>query len=144
MKTADQEEDDAALLVFPFSFFFSRLWLYVRLLLSLSAGRRISDVMVGNGIGIDDDCISISSLSSQRSIISEDNEPARSDGALAFAGAVRGVVVLVVSLAKKEESFDCPALSFFGFDPPTAVDVPVRGRLRDSWGDSCDSLREEV
>jgi hypothetical protein len=34
----------------------------------LVVGRRISDVMVGNGI--DDDCISISSPSSQRSIIS--------------------------------------------------------------------------
>jgi hypothetical protein len=43
---------------------------------------------------------------------------------------------------KKEESFDCPALSFFGFDPPAAVDVPVRGRLRGSWDDSCDGLRE--
>jgi len=131
MKTADQE--DAALPVFPFSSFFSRLWLDVLRPLSLSAGRRISDVMV------DDDCISVSSLSSQRSIISEDNEPARSDGALAFAG---GAVGVVVGLVKKEESFDCPALSLFGFDPPAAVDVPVRGRLRDSRDDSCDSLRE--
>lgn len=138
-KTVDQEEGDAALPVF----FFSRLWLYVvGLLLSLSAGRRISDVKVGNGIGVDDDCNSISSLSSQRSIISEDNELAWLDDALAFAGAVEGV--LVVGLVKKEESFDCPALSFFGFDPPAAVDVPVRERLRDSWDDSCDSLREEV
>jgi len=59
MKTADQE--DVALPVFPFLFFFSRLWLYAGLL-SLSAGKRISDVMMGNGF--DDDCISISSLSS--------------------------------------------------------------------------------
>ena len=87
--------------------------------------------MVGNAI--DDDCISISSLSSQRPIISEDNGPARSDGALAFAGAV-GVVV--VGLMKKEENFDCPALSLFGFDPPAAVDVPVRKCLRKSWDDS--------
>jgi hypothetical protein len=120
-----------------FSFFFSRLWLYAGLL-SLSGGKRIADVMVGNGI--DDDYISISSPSSQRSMISEGNEPVRSDGALAFAGAV--VVVVVVGLVKKEESFDCPALSFFGFDPPAAVDVPARGRLRDSWDDSCDGLRE--
>ncbi|KAF8488883.1 hypothetical protein F5888DRAFT_1750959 [Russula emetica] len=84
MKTADQE--DAALPVFPFSFFFSWLWLYAGLL-SLSAGKRISDVMVDNGI--DDDCISISSPSSQRSIITEDNKPLQSDGALAFAGAVQ-------------------------------------------------------
>jgi len=143
MKTADQE-DDAVLPAFPFSLFFARLWLCVVGLLPLSAGRRISDVMVGIDDG--DDCISISSLSSQRSIISEDNETARSDGALAFAGAVGGVVVMVVGLVKKEESFDCPALSFFDFDPPAAVDVPVRGRgrgrLRDSWDDSCDSLRE--
>jgi len=116
--------------------------MYAGLLLSLSAGRRISDVMVGNGI--DDDFISVSSLSSQRSIISEDNEPVRSGGALAFAGAVGVVVVVVVGLVKKEESFDCPALSFFGFDPPAAVGVPVRGRLRNSRDDSCDSLREEV
>ena len=136
-KTADQE-DDAALPVF-----FSRLWLHVfALWLSLSAGRRISDVIVGNGV--DDDCTSVPSLSSQRSIISGDNEPARSDDALAFIGAVGGVVLVVVGLVKKEESFDCPALSFFGFDPPAAVDVPVRERLRDSWDDSCDSLREEV
>lgn len=133
MNSADQE-DDVALPVFPFSFFFSRLWPCVVERLSLSAGRRISDVMVGNGI-------SISSLSSQRSIISEDNEPARSDGALAFAGAVGGLVV-VVGLVKKEESFNCPALSFFGFDPPAVVDVLVRERLRVSWDDSCDSLRE--
>ena len=95
MMNADQE--DATLSDFPFSFF-SRLWMYAGLLLFLS-----SDVMVGNDI--DDDCISISSLSSQRPIISEDNEP-RSDGALAFAGAM-GVVVLV-GLVKKEEFFDCP------------------------------------
>ena len=57
-------------------------------------------------------------------------------------GVGGGVVVVVVGLVKKEESFDCPALSFFDFDPPVAVDVPVRGRLRDSWDDSCDSLRE--
>jgi hypothetical protein len=48
MKTADQE--DAALSVFPFSFFSSWLWLYVGMLLSLSASRRISDVIVDNGI----------------------------------------------------------------------------------------------
>ncbi len=82
MKTADQE-DDAVLPAFPFSLFFARLWLCVVGLLPLSVGRRISDVMVGIDDG--DDCISISSLSSQRSIISEDNETARSDGALAFA-----------------------------------------------------------
>jgi len=55
------------------------------LLLSLSAGRRISDVMVDNGI---DECIS--SLSSQRSKISEYNEPALSDSAFPFAGDVGG------------------------------------------------------
>jgi|SRR6266403_819756 len=136
MKTADQE--DAALPDFPFSFFFL-LWLDVGLLLllSLSAGRRIPDVVVGNGV---DNCIS--SLSSQRSIISEDNEPARSDGAFAFAGDVGMVVVVVVGLVKKDESLDCPALSLFGFDAPATVDAPVRGRLRDSWDDSCDCLRE--
>jgi hypothetical protein len=91
--------------------------------------------MVGNGIGIDD------SLSSQRSIISEENELARSDCALAALACAMGGVV-VVGLVKKEESFDCPALSFFGFDPPAAVDVPVRERLRESWDDSYDSLRE--
>lgn len=120
MNRADQEEDDdGALPLFPFSF--------------LSAGSRISDVMVGRDVDDDDDCISISSPSSQRSIISEDKEPVRSDGALAFAGCVGVVEVLVVvGLVKKEESFDCPALSFFDFDPPAAVDVPVRGRFRDS------------
>jgi len=85
MKTAKQE--DAALPAFPFSFFFL-LWLDVELLLlllSLSAGRRISDVMVDNGI---DECIS--SLSSQRSKISEYNEPALSDSAFPFAGDVGG------------------------------------------------------
>ena len=96
--------------------------------------------MVGNGI--DDDCISISSLSSQRSIISEENELVRSDDVLAFLGAVGVVVVVVVGLAKKEESFDCPALCLFDFDPPAAVDAPVRERLRDSWDESCNSLGE--
>src|SRR6266576_384171 len=90
--------------------------MYAGLLLSVSAGRHISDAMAGDGI--DDDCISISSLSWQRSIISEDIEPARSE------------------LSRLQ--------LFFGFDPPAIVDVPVRGRLRDSWDDSCDSLREEV
>jgi len=116
MKTADQEDAGAARpAAFPFSFSLP-CWPDV----GSSAGRRISDVMVGNG----DD--SISSLSSQRSIISEDHEPARPDDA--FAGAAGAVVGLV----KKEESFDCPALSFFCFDAPGAVEVPMYGRLRDS------------
>jgi len=63
-----------------------------------SEGRRISDVMVGNGDGGD-----VSSLSSQRSMISDVDvvhEPARSDGTF------RGAVVEAVGLMKNEESFD--------------------------------------
>ena len=115
MKTADQE--DAAPPAFPFPFSFSLLLRLDVGLLLLSAGRRISDVMVGSGDGC------ISSLSSQRSIISaEDHEVARSHGG-AFASAMEAVVGLI----KNEESFDCPALSFFGFDASAVVEVPVDG-----------------
>jgi hypothetical protein len=118
MKTVDQEED-----AFPFSF--SLPWLDGA---GMSTGRRISDVKVGKG----EDCIS--SLSSQRSMISEDHEPARPDDAFA------GVVGAVVGLVKKEESFDCTALRFFCFDAP-AVEVLVRGRLCGSR-EPCNSLKE--
>ena len=102
LKTADQEEDAA----FPVSF--SLPW--------LDAGRRVSDVMVSNG------CVS-SLSSSQRSMLSEDHESAPLDSPFAFAGAVGAMVGLV----KNEESFDCLALSLFGFDAPAAVDALVLG-----------------
>ena len=95
-----------------------------------SAGRRMSDVIVGNEDGI-------SSLSSQRSMISGDGHQP-DDGA--FVGAAVGVEVVGNGLAKKEESFVCPVSSFFCFAVPE-VEVSVRGRLRDSRG-SCDGLRE--
>jgi len=100
------------------------------------AGRRISDVMVGNGEGG-----GVSSLSSQRSIISDVDvvhEPARSDGA-SFGGAI--AVVEAAGLVKNEESFDWPGVSFFCFcfDVPVAAGLAARGRLRDSR-DSCGGL----
>ena len=123
MKIADQD----VALVLPF-FSFSLPWLDDEV--SLSAGRRMSDVIVGNEDGI-------SSLSSQRSIISGDGHQP-DDGA--FVGAAVGVEVVGGGLGKKEESFVCPALSFFCFAVPE-IEASVRVRLRDSRG-SCDGLRE--
>jgi len=56
------------------------------------------------------------------------HELARSDDA--FDG---GAVVEAVGFVKNEESFDWPALSFFGFDVPVVVELAARARLRDSW-----------
>lgn len=114
---------DAALLV-PFALSLPGLWLW--LVEGVSGSGRISDVMVGNG----DASTGTSSLSSQRSMISTD-EAFCCD---AFGGAA------VFGLPKKEESFDCPALSFFGFDVPVA-EGSARGRLCESRG-ACDGLRE--
>ena len=95
------------------------------------SGRRMSDVIVANEDGN-------SSLSSQRSMISGDGHQP-DDGA--FVGAAVGVeVVGGGGLGKKEESFVCPASSFFCFAVPE-VEVSTRARLRDSRG-SCDGLRE--
>lgn len=123
LKNADQE----AAPVLPF-FSFSLPWLDAKVL--FSANRRISDVIVGNEDGI-------SSLSSQRSMMSGDGHQP-DDGA--FVGAAVGVEVVGGGLVKKEESFVCPATSFFCFADPE-VEVSVRGRLRDSRG-SCDGLRD--
>ncbi len=61
-------------------------------------------------------------------MISDDgHQPARSDDNGAAA---------VVGLVKKEESFVCPASSFFCFVVP-APEESVRGRLRDSRGSCC-------
>jgi hypothetical protein len=109
----------------PFSLSLPWLWLDEELLLRLSAGRRMSVVIVGKEDGI-------FSLSSQRSMISDDgHQLARSDDNGAAA---------VVGLVKKEESFVCPASIFFCFVFP-APEESVRGRLRDSRG-SCCGLRE--
>ena len=117
VKSADQ---DAAFLV-PFSFSLPLPWLVE----GVSGSGRISDVMVGNG----DASTGTSSLSSQRSMIS--GEAACCD---AFGGAA------AFGLLKKEESFDCPALSLFGFDVPVAGGS-ARGRLCESR-DACGGLRE--
>jgi hypothetical protein len=76
----------------------------------LEEGGRMSDVMVGNGASE-----GTSSSSSQRSTISGGDD---------FGAPVAGV--LDGGLLKKEESFDCPVRSLFGFDVSGG-----RGRLRD-------------
>jgi len=95
-----------------------------------STGRQMSDVIIGN-----ED--SISSLSSQRSMILDGGYQLDDS---AFIGAVVAVEVVGGGLAKKEESFVCPASSFFCFAIPE-LEVTVRRRLRDLRG-SCDGLRE--
>jgi hypothetical protein len=72
-------------------------------------------------VGIDDASIDTSSLSSQRSMISDE---AVCCGALGRA--------VVSGMWKKEESFDCPPFSLFGFDAPV-VELSARGRLWGSW-----------
>lgn len=135
VKSADQDAVPPHALPF---FSLSLPWLWPDE--GLSGGRRISDVMVGNP-DIGDGTSSLSS--SQRSIISGELEPgARSESGSAISIFDGAAGVAVVGLVKKEESFDCPALSFFCFDTPAlAPEVSVRGRLRESW-DSCGSLEE--
>jgi len=81
----------------------------------VSGGGRISDVMVGNGAS--QGSTSSSSPSSQRSTIS---------GGAAAARDAFGAVAEV-----KDESFDCPVLSFFGFDVSAAAEPSALGRLRE-------------
>lgn len=134
VKSADQDAAPAPVLPYSFSLTLTLPWLNEEVpLLVLSAGRRISDVIVGNEDGI-------SSLSSQRSMISDDvHQPTRSDDDDDCRGAA-AVVVVAVGLVKNEESLVCPASSFFCFAFP-AAGVSVRGRLRDSRG-SCGGFKE--
>ena len=115
VKSVDQD----VTLVAPFSL--SLRWLVE----GVPGERRMSNVVVGS----DGASTDTSSLSSQRSMTS--GEVACGDDL--GRGAVFGML-------KKEESFDCPALSFFGFDVPV-VEVSVRGRLWASRG-ACGGFRE--
>ena len=86
------------------------------LLLLLQGGRISSEVIVGNGYSSS----SPSSLSQRSTISGGDDFGAPGEGG---------------GLVKKDESFDWPVRSFFGFDDVS--EVSARGRLR-----VCDGLAE--